>query len=129
MRKKRYQERSQAIEGELGNIASIIAQYQEDMTQLEEKLATAREKQRILVQRHIRAQSKRKTQKGIRKFDTSDAMMRFEKFEGRIDRMEAEADLVNYGVKPTLSDEISKLEEDEDIEKELAELKSKKKGE
>lgn len=55
--------------------------------------------------------------------DTSDAFVRFEKFENRIERMEAEADLVNFARKPTLEDEFAKLQEDEEIEKELVALK------
>ena len=99
--------------------------------QLEDKLGGAREKQRVLVQRHVHARRKKRVEKGIRKFDTSDAMTRFEQFENRIERMEAEADLVNFGRKPTLDDEFARLEGDEDIEKELEELKAsaKKKGE
>jgi phage shock protein A len=38
--------------------------------------------------------------------------------------MEAEADLVNYGKKPTLEGEFDMLLVDEDIEKELQSLKS-----
>ena len=38
--------------------------------------------------------------------------------------MEAEADLVNFGRKPALEEEIARLAADEDIEKELQELKA-----
>ena len=41
-----------------------------------------------------------------------------------IDRMEAEADLVNYGRKTTVEDQFAGLTADEDIEKELANLKA-----
>ena len=59
----------------------------------------------------------------IRRVETSDAFIRFEQFENRIERMEAEADLVNYGRKPTLEEEIASLEGDEEIEKELQNLR------
>lgn len=39
--------------------------------------------------------------------------------------MEAEADLVNYGAKNALETEFLKLADDQDIEKQLAELKAK----
>ena len=122
--KKRYNERAASLEAELDKCESLIIQYQDDIVQLEQKLDSAREKQRVLVQRHIHAQSKKRAQGDIRKFDTTEAFTRFEKFESRIDRMEADADLINFGRKPTLEDEISKLVEDEEVEKELAELKS-----
>jgi len=91
--------------------------------QLEDKLAAAREKQRLLVQRHIHARRKKRAEKEIRRVETSDALIRFEQFENRIERMEAEADLVNFGRRSTLEEEIKQLEGDEEIEQELQALK------
>lgn len=122
--KRRYRERADALEKELSQCDSLIEQYQTDIAQLEDKLGAAREKQRILVQRHIHAQRRKRAQQEIRRFDTSDALLRFSQFENRIERMEAEADLVNFGRKPILEDEFSQLEDDEEIEKELQELKA-----
>ena len=56
--------------------------------------------------------------------ETSDTILRFEQFENRIERMEAEADLVNYGRNQILEEEITCLESDEELEKELQDLKS-----
>lgn len=128
LEKRRYAERSEALDGETTQCDELIDQYQEDISQLEDKLNSAREKQRILVQRHVHAQHKMTAEQHIRRMDTSDAMQRFDSFEERIERMEADADLVNYGRKPSLEEEFRRLEGDEDIEKELAALKSKKAG-
>lgn len=122
--KRRYNERAVSMEEEIGQLGGIIEKYQEDIVQLEEKLNTAREKQRVLVQRHARAQGRKQAQGQIRKMDTSDAFLRFEKFESRIDRMEADADLVNYGRKNSLEQQFSAIETDDDIERELEALKS-----
>jgi phage shock protein A len=122
--KRRYRERADALERELDEHEALVAQYQDDIMQLEDKLDTVREKQRVLVQRHIHARRKKRAQQDIRKADTSDAFVRFEKFQNRIERMEAEADLVNYGRKPTLEEEFARLETDEEIERELEELKA-----
>jgi phage shock protein A len=124
LEKRRYLARVDALNEELAQCDSLVEQYQSDITQLEEKLTMAREKQRVLVQRHIHAQKKKQAENHIRKVDTADAMARFETFEHRIDRMEAEADLVNYGRKPTLDDEFAKLEGDEALERELSDLKA-----
>src|SRR5215470_11489073 len=121
--KRRYRERASALEKELVHCEALIEQYQVDMTQLEDKLSGAREKQRILVQRHIHAQRKKRAQQGIRRLDTTDALIRFEQFENRIERMEAEADLINFGRKPPLEDEFARLEGDDEIEKELETLR------
>ena len=78
----------------------------------------------MLVQRHIHAQHKTRAQETIRRSETSDALLRYEQFEARIERMEADADLVNYGRKPSLEEQFAQLERDEDIEKELNALKN-----
>ncbi len=127
MEKRRYTERVEILEKEFQQCDGLVAQYQHDIVQLEEKLSKAREKQRILVQRHIHAQGQRRAQEGIRRADTAEAITRIETFEHRIERMESEADLVNFGRKPSLEDEFSKLEGDEKLEEELSELKSSKK--
>jgi phage shock protein A len=108
---------------EVAHFEDLVEQYQKDIRQLEEKLEGARHKHQILVQRHIHAQKRKVAQTRIRKAETSDAFTRFEQFEARIDRMEASADLVNYGRKPTLEDEFDKLERDERVEAELEALK------
>ncbi len=123
--KKRYAERADALEGEAAQCDGLVAQYQDDIKQLEDKLGGAREKQRLLVQRHVRVQHKMRSESDIRRMDTSDAMARFDNFEERIERMEADAELVNYGRKPTLEEEFRNLQGDEDIEAELDELKKK----
>jgi phage shock protein A len=126
LEKKRYESRSDSLATEHTECESLIEQYQDDIVQLEEKLASVKEKQRVLVQRHIHAQTKKRAQRDIRKADTTDAFVRFQKFESRIDRMEAEADLVNYGRKPSLEEELSRLGTDEEIEKELEQLKAER---
>ncbi|MCL4217131.1 MAG: phage shock protein PspA [Candidatus Hydrogenedentes bacterium] len=124
--KRRFTERATHLEEEAKQAVALVTQYQSDILQLEEKIQTARERQRVLVQRHIRAQNKKRAQTDLRKADMDDALRRFEVFENRIEQMEAEADLVNYGRKPTLDDEFHKLTGDEDIEKELQELKDRR---
>lgn len=123
LEKRRYQELSDSLERELHEHEALVEQYQDDIMQLEEKLAAVREKQRVLVERHIHARRKRKAQEEIRRADTSDAFVRFEKFQNRIERMEAEADLVNFGRKPSLEEEVRQLATDEELERELEELK------
>ena len=123
MERRRYQEGTETLEAELKQHAELVAQYHEDIRQLEEKLKSARDKQRVLVQRHIHADRKRRAQEDIRRVETSDAVFRFEELENRIDRMEADAELVNYGRRGSLEDELNRLGVDEDIERELRELK------
>ncbi len=124
--KRRFTRMIQSLETELNDHQGLVTQYQDDIRQLDEKLTKAREKQRVLAQRHTRAMGKRKAQEEIRRVDSYETMAKFDDLENRIERMEAEADLVNYGRKPTLEEAFEKLYDD-DIEKELDALKSIKK--
>lgn len=123
LEKRRYRERAEALERESAECQALVTQYQDDIMRLEDKLNAARETQRVLVQRHIHARRKRRAEKEIRRVETSDALIRFEQFENRIERMEAEADLVNFGRRPTLEEEFKQLEGDEELEQELRALK------
>ncbi len=124
MEKRRHMEGAEGLEREQMEHKTLIEQYQDNIRQLEDKLGTAREKQRILVQRHVHAIRKKRAQEDIRRMDSSDAIFKFEQLENRIERMEAEADLVNFGKKPTLHEEMDKLVFDDEIEKELQNLKT-----
>ena len=123
--RRKYMERKESLELELVEHDSLIQQYQEDILQLEEKLDSARDKQRLLVQRHIHAKRKKSAQEEIRRVDSSDVVLKFEELENRIERMEFEADLINFGKKSTLEEDIEKLTVDDEIEKQLQALKEK----
>lgn len=123
--KRRYVDEGGVTRGELEQLNTLVDQYKGDIIQIEEKLGTAREKQRVLMQRHIHAVQRRRAEREIRRFDTPGTLVRFEEFQHRLDRVEAEADLVNYG-RPrvrTLEDEFAEMERDEAVEEELAALK------
>jgi phage shock protein A len=122
--RRRYADRAYSFEKELQEMNALIQQYQEDIKQLEEKLRGAREKQRLLVQRHVHALNKIRAQEEIRRMDSTGAVLKFEEFENSIERMEAAADLVNFGRKPTLEAKFDDLLVDDEIEKELQTLKS-----
>ena len=124
MEKRKYAGRVQDQEQELFELDVLVGQYHEDIQQLEEKLQKARDKQRMLVQRHIHAVRKRRAQEDIRRIESSDAVMKFEALENRIERMEAEADLVNYGKKSGLEAEFEGLMMDDEIENDLNRLKT-----
>ncbi len=128
MEKRQYFNKVELYQKELGEHEMIVAQYQDDIRQLEDKLRSAREKQRTLVQRQIHAKGKIRAQQGIRRMESTDALLRFEELENRIERMESEADLVNYAKKTNLESEFDNLMVDDEIENELKSLKSSMTG-
>ena len=122
--KRRFAQTAEALDRELTEYGNLIRQYQEDIAELENKLNSAKEKKRLLVQRHKRASGKKRAQEEIRRSTSSDTMARFDKLESRIEQMEAEAELVNTAQKPTLEDEFDDLATDDEIENELAKIKA-----
>jgi len=125
LEKRGYAERVDKLVAETAQHADVVAQYQSDIAELEEKLTQARDKQRVLLQRHQHATTKKRAQNDIRKFNVKDTTAKFEQFETRIDRLEAEADLVNPKTKPKLEDEFAAMQRDDALEVELDELKQK----
>ena len=128
LERRRFTDVVDSLEDELKEHAALVSQYQEDIMQLEEKLQSSREKKRMLVQRHIHARNKRQAREEIRRVDNSATLARFDEFEDRIHRMEAEADLVNFGSRPSLDEKFESLTKDDEIERELAALKSSRSG-
>ncbi len=122
--KRRFSVIAEALESELAEYGGIVTQYREDITELENKLNNAKEKKRVLVQRHKRATGKKRAQEDIKRSNSSDTMARFDKLESRIDQMEAEAELVNMPKKPTVEEEFDNLASDDEIEDELAKIKA-----
>ena len=128
MEKRRFSQQLEVLEEELSDLSAIVDQYREDIVELENKLKSAREKQRMLVQRHIRAQHKKRARREIRRMDSTGVVQKFEEMENNIERMEAEADLVDYGRRSNLENAFDDLAVDEEIEKELNALKSSQSG-
>ena len=124
LEKRRHHERLDALDQELTQCDEVVSQHQQDITKIEEKLKQVREKQRVLVHRHRRALNKRRAELEIRRIDTSNVMQRFDRFEQHVDRMEAEAELVNPATPPSLREAIDGLGTDDELEQELASLKA-----
>ncbi|SKA63752.1 phage shock protein PspA [Desulfobaculum bizertense] len=122
-----FQHREETLKEEMDYLDTAIMQTREDITRLEEKLAGAREKQRLLVQRHVRASERTRTGRTLTKVDSSDVMLRFDKFENHIEQLEAEAEL--SAPSPQLrgaEGEFAQMEKEDSIEAELARMKAKR---
>lgn len=116
---------------ELDQYEDQLAKYDEDIGKLQAKLTDARNRQRALVMRHHSASYQLKAKKQIHNDRIDEMLHRFESAEERIERIESEAEALDMGRNgKSLDSEFKKLERDERVEAELAELKSrhKKKG-
>lgn len=128
MEKHSVQKSMAGLDAEQARFDALIEQAREDIGQLEAKLESARERQRSLIKRHVRAGERKRARSDIGRAASADAMMRFEHFERRVERMEAEAELTGPNVgaaagSRSLEDEFALLEGADTIEAELEALK------
>lgn len=131
LQKRSFQERAEPIEQQHRECDALVEKYRQDIAQLEAKIQSVRERQKMLAQRHTHAQVKRRAEQSIRTANGGEVMARFDTFERRVDHMEAEADLVNAARRseePSLDDRFRELEGDEALEKELAALRAEVSG-
>ncbi|MCF8032468.1 MAG: PspA/IM30 family protein [Desulfarculaceae bacterium] len=124
--KRDFAGREIELEHELAAHQGVVEQYHADIAQLEQKLAGVREKQRSLAQRHKLARHAKQARGSARKADSAEVLMRFEAFENRVERMEAEAELAGMSRRPDLEEQFDRLVGDEEIEAELSALKAAK---
>ena len=110
---------------ELESLDGQLEKFNSDITQLQGKLDDAKTRQRSIVIRHKTASSQLSARKHIHDDRIDEMLFRFENAEQRIDRVESEAEAINMGRGKNLADEIADLEQDDRVEAELADLKSK----
>ena len=133
LEKRDLEARASVVAGELAAVEGMIEACREDIATLEEKLASAKERQRTLLARHMRAAGRKRMREDVSRADSSEALRRFEAFEARIDRLEAEAELAGDTAsrrRPAEGDGLDarfdRLAADEDVERELARIKARR---
>jgi len=133
LEKRDLEARAGVVAGELAAVEGLIEACREDIATLEEKLASAKERQRTLLARHMRATGRKRMREDVSRADSSEALRRFEEFEARIDRLEAEAELTGTAASrrrpaedQSLDARFDRLAADEDVERELAQIKSRR---
>ncbi|MBE1426773.1 MAG: phage shock protein PspA [Proteobacteria bacterium] len=115
---------SEGLERERDRFAVMIEQAREDIEQLDVKLESAKERQRSLAKRHVRADQRIKVRSNVSRVQSADVMMRFDQFEQRIERMEAEAELGAPRQNRNLEQEFALLEGGDEVEAQLASMRS-----
>jgi len=111
----------------LAEVEALVKQYQGDIARLEEKLNSARNRQRTLIASHQSAVNRRRVEEKIYKLNTSGAFAKFENYESRIDRFNAEAEVFHTS-NNTLEQKFNDLAQDKSVEDELSRLKAKMAG-
>jgi len=118
-------DRVEKMKLELTSLDGQLDKFNADITQLQSKLDDAKTRQRSIVIRHKTANSQLSARKHIHDDRIDEMLFRFESAERRIDRVESEAESISMGRGKNLASEIEELEQDDRVEAELADLKSK----
>ena len=102
-----------------------IAQLNVELGQLQQKLGDAKAKQKALSMRSKTVHSRIRVKRQMQREGLDDALGKFDRFERRIDHLESQLESMDLGrdVPPDLADEIESLQEDEQINGELARLR------
>ena len=116
---------AESIEGQIDDVEEGLAKLNADIAGLEEKLKDARTRQKSLLLRHNTAAKQLEVRRQIydNKFD--DALMRFEKFERKMDHVEGRIESYEMGRGKTLRDEFMGLEDEDHLQDQLKALREK----
>ena len=105
-----------------------LEKLDDDVSRLEEKLADAKARQKVILARHETVSHRLEIRKKIHDYRIDDALVRFDGFERRIDDIEGRVESYDLGAKKNLQQEFSDLESAEAVEQELQDLKSRRAG-
>ncbi len=105
-----------------------LEKLDDDVSRLEEKLADAKARQKVILARHETVSHRLEIRKKIHDYRIDDALVRFDGFERRIDDIEGRVESYDLGAKKDLQQEFSDLESAEAVEQELQDLKSRRAG-
>lgn len=123
--KRKAEEMIGLLENELNAIEQSVNKTNEDLEKLQSKLKEARAKQRSLELRRNAASDSVRIAQQVHDGRIDQALSRFERYERRIDELEAQSESWSLGRPRTLEDEFAELEAEDAINAELDALKKR----
>ena len=112
--KNKVAQQVQQLQHEEAKIDEFLSAVQEDSNRLQEKLSEAKRRQDALLLREQSAVVRLKAKETTAKYDIDQAINRFERYQGKIDRIEAELEAYDMTENKDLSSQIDALESDTD---------------
>ncbi|MEO3678589.1 phage shock protein PspA [Rheinheimera fenheensis] len=117
-------DQAETVAADIANLDEHISKLQDEVAQLQEKLADAKARQKSMLMRQQTVASRLEVKKTLDSNRINDAMYKFERYEQKIDTLEAQVEAYDLG-KKTLKDEFAELAAQDKIDNELAALKAK----
>ena len=106
-------------------MTGYLSDIQEEAQRLQDKLNDAKRRQEALMLRQESAKVRLKMRETAVIHNIDEAMAKFERYQQKIDHLEAQVESYDLTENKDLSAQISELEQDDTIEAELAEMKKK----
>ncbi len=129
LEKKKCVEKSEICQSALVEVEKALNTLESDMERLQSKLNEALEKQLSFEKRFQSIKQSKQIREVSHQSRVNGTMQKLERFQRKLDRMEAEAESFSFGQKNvqngSLAQQIDDLERDEELEAELAALKKK----
>jgi phage shock protein A len=117
-----------ALDAELKHVDEGLVKLNGDITRLQAKLADAKARQKALMMRHDTGSQRLRVREQLHEGKVDDALVRFEKFERKVENVEGRVEAYDLGERPDLRKEIQNLENDDKVERDLHELKKRMSG-
>ena len=113
-----------AVAADITHLDEHVSKLQDEVGQLQDKLADAKARQKAMLMRQKTVSSRLDVKRTLDSNRLNDAMYKFERYEQKIDSLEAQVESYDLG-KKTLKDEFAELASSDKIDNELADLKAK----
>ncbi|RUO36668.1 phage shock protein PspA [Aliidiomarina sanyensis] len=124
LEKSKLEDTIATIHAEIQRVDDHVDRLSGEITQLQEKLADAKARQKSILMRERTVSSRLSVKKTLDSSKVDDAMYKFERYEAKIDDLESQVDAYELG-KKTLTDEFRALENENKVDAELEALKAK----
>jgi len=113
------------VQTELAQLDEHLLNIQNDGQRLQEKLSDAKRRQEAYILRQKSAEVRLKVREKAAIYNIDEAINKFERYQQKIDRVEAEVEAYDMTKNQDLESQFRLLEQDESLEQEFAELKKK----
>jgi phage shock protein A len=123
-RRKSYEETAEAMRAQLDQQAGVVTQLKQNMMKLESKISEAKTKKDLYIARARSAQATQQINEMLGRVGTGGAMQAFERMEEKVLQLEARSEAVSELAMDDLEQRFEKLGESDEIEADLAALKS-----
>ncbi|MCK7458712.1 phage shock protein PspA [Idiomarina aminovorans] len=122
--KQKAQQGVDALQQEMDRVNENLDKLNDEIGQLQEKLADAKSRQKAILMRQKTANSRLQVKQQVDNGKVDDAMQRFDRYEAKIDDLEAQVESYDMG-KRTLRDEFAELENESKVNDELEALRAR----